>query len=117
MNLLLITHRIQTKFILKKICDFAEIDFDEQMLNPDKTKSHIIAGNIARVDKKKRAKIVYDARWFTSVRVIFASLPFVFFNRFNKKQVYSNVLGKSLKAKNFFIFDEKNRKELEKKFN
>ncbi len=105
------------EIILKKICDYTGIEFSKDMLNPAKTQSHIIAGNIARVDEEKRKAIIYDARWLTSGKIIFWSAVFGFLNKFNKKRVYSNVLDEKLKPENFKIFDLNRRKELDEKYN
>lgn len=105
------------EIILKKICDYTGVEFSKDMLNPAKTQSHIIAGNIARVDNEKRKSIIYDARWLVSGKIIFWSTIFVFLNKFNKKRVYSNVLDKKLRPESFKIFDLNRRKELDEKFN
>ncbi len=108
---------IYPEFVLKRICKFINENYEAEMLNPSATKSHIIAGNIVRADKEKRAKITYDARWLTSSKIIFNSIFFSFFFKFNKKLVYSNVLNKKLEPESFAIFDIKSRKEAEKKYN
>ena len=105
------------EFSIKKLCDFIGVNFEEQMLNPVNTKSHIINGNVVRADNKKRSKIIYDARWLTSGRINFGSAMFFHFNKFNVKRVYSNVLGKSLNPHDFFMFSTKKRDELNKKVN
>ena len=105
------------EFTLKKICEHIDINFEEQMMNPANTKSHIISGNIVRADNEKRKKIVYDARWMTSARIIFSSFFFASFFRFNKKLVYSNILNKKLKSSSLLIFDSKKRQKAEKNYN
>jgi len=105
------------EFTLKKICEYINVDFEEQMMNLAKTKSHIIAGNVARADKEKRKKIIYDARWMTSTRIIFSSFFFAPFFRFNKKLVYSNILDKKLKSSSLLIFDSKKRQKAENNYN
>ncbi len=105
------------EFILKKISDYLQINYEQDMLNPTKTKSHIIAGNIVRADKLKKNKIIYDARWFTSQRVVYWGAFFGFLNRFNKKRVYSNILSKKLKSSEFYLFSSSRRKQTEKKYN
>lgn len=104
-------------FSLQKICDLLSIDFDEKMLFPGNTKSHIIAGNVVRADKEKRSKIIYDAKWITSTKVNLISILFLPFFRFNKKLVYSNLLGKKLNPLDFAVFNPKKRKETEKRYN
>ncbi|MEA3452000.1 MAG: hypothetical protein U9Q83_08890 [Bacteroidota bacterium] len=105
------------EFSLKKTCDYLKIDFEKEMLIPTKTKSHIISGNIVRADKEKRKKIVYDARWITSARIIFSSIFFTPFFKFNKKLVYSNILEKSLNPSSLFFFHSKKRHKAEQEFN
>jgi hypothetical protein len=102
--------------VLPKLCKKLEIDFDEKMLFPNLTKSHIINGNLLRADKEKKQSIKYDGRWLTSFRVIFSTFLFPFV-KYNKVRVYSNVLGKSMKSDDFLLFGAKRRKELDKKFN
>ncbi len=104
-------------FALKKICEFVGVNFEPQMLNPAKTKSHIINGNVVRADAEKRSKIMYDARWLTSAKVSFNGLFFSILNRFNKKNVYSNVLGKDLKVDSFFLFSSMRKRNMDKLFN
>ncbi len=104
------------EFILNKICSFSGIDFSPAMLSPDNTGSHIVLGNIARVDKDKRSKIFYDMRWMVSTRLnLLLPLFFPLF-RWNRKHVYSNVMHKKTVAFNkrqsdFFLFGNK-KKEL-----
>lgn len=105
------------KFTIKELCKYLEINFEEDMLNPAKTKSHIINGNVVRADSKKRSKIMYDARWLISGRINFWSGISWILNKQNKKRVYSNVLGKDLKIDNFFMFNNKRRKEIDGKVN
>jgi hypothetical protein len=103
---------------LTKICEWAGIDFDDKMLNPANSKSHIIAGNIVRADKQKRSKIIYDARWLTAFKPVFWAFFFMpFFNKFNKKRVYSNLLNKKLKPNSFVLFNSKRNNEFKTKFN
>ena len=104
------------EFILRKICEYIGIDFQEKMLSPNNTNSHIINGNLLRADKEKRLSIKYDGRWLISGRITRLSgvLPF---HKFNKKRVYSNVLGESLKPDDFYLFSSKRRKKLNKIYN
>ncbi|MBN2662644.1 MAG: sulfotransferase [Bacteroidales bacterium] len=102
---------------IKKICNYIEVNFEAEMLNPGNTKSHIINGNVVRADSEKRSKIMYDARWMTSAKTTFWSSFFYLFNKFNKKRVYFNVLGKNLNPSDFFMFSTKRRKEINKKVN
>jgi len=103
------------EFILKKISDFVDINFSEKMLNPDNTKSHIINGNISRIDKEKRSGFYYDLRWMTSGRLAGLSSIFALLSRFNKRLVYSNVSGKG--KDNFYIFGNERKANLLKEHN
>ena len=103
------------EYLLREIADFAEIPFSESMLSPDKTSSHIISGNIARVDTDKRKAWVYDARWLISRRILIASPLLLCVQGLNRKLVYSNTRGDS--AKDFFLFSNRKKGDLSKKFN
>lgn len=101
--------------LLKIISDYLEIGYDAAMLEPDKTNSHIISGNILRADALKRNRFVYDARWFLSYRM-FLIAPFLsVLIRWNKKHVYSNISDHGLKE--FYLFGTRRRKEMTQKFN
>lgn len=98
------------ELMFRKILDFLEIDFNENMLIPAKTQSHIINGNIARTDSKKKQAIKYDFRWLSSWKINFwRANPLIF--RLNKKLVYSNLTGKQ-----FHLFDHKRIDEHVKKY-
>lgn len=105
------------EFVLKKIAQYCKIDFQETMLNPSLTNSHIIAGNIVRADKEANNSIRYDARWMTSFKMSFWGGIFSFMNRFNKKRVYSNILNKNLKSDSLKFFEKDRRKSNIEKFN
>lgn len=82
--------------MLEKVCDFAGVDFNESMLRPANSKSHIIRGNAAKSDKEKVSEIRYDARWMTSIRLMVQSLVYLPALWLNRKLVYSNfITGKS----------------------
>jgi len=102
--------------VLPKLCKKLDIEYNDKMLYPNLTKSHIINGNLLRADAEKKQSIKYDGRWLTSFQINF--LPVLFpFVKLNKVRVYSNVLGKSMKSDDFLLFGSKRRKELNKKFN
>lgn len=101
--------------ILKLLCEKLEISYSDAMLNIEKTKSHIISGNIARMDKEKNKKFIYDARWLLSSKIQFLSVFLFFIHKFNKNQVYSNLFDKE--DNDFHIFGNKRRENLAKKFN
>lgn len=76
--------------MLKEICRFIGIAYHPDMLVPGNTHSHVVKGNVARGDNEKRKAILYDARWMTSLPIVFYSVllfPFMFLNQ---KLVYSN---------------------------
>ncbi len=103
------------EFILKKICRFADIEFSETMLNPDKTKSHIINGNISRIDKEKRAGFFYDLHSMTSGRLARTTSIISFLTKFNNRLVYSNISGKN--KGEFYIFGKQKKEKLLKEHN
>lgn len=98
--------------LMKDISNYCELSYSESMCIPDKTSSHIISGNIARVDTRKREKWMYDARWMVSFRMILLSpLLGLLFHK-NKRLVYSNI--KSGKMQDFYMFGTRRRKEISK---
>jgi len=79
--------------LLRTVCDFAALDFHPDMLVPDRSRSHIVRGNLARLDAGKRRRFFYDARWQTSVGLqVQAALlwPLLFWNR---RRVYGHFRG------------------------
>ncbi len=106
---------VYPEFILRKISDFTGIDFSDKMLYPDNTKSHIINGNISRVDKNKRKSFFYDVRWMTSGRLARLSSIFAVFNKFNRSLVFSNISGKE--KTDFYIFGNERIRNLLKNHN
>lgn len=101
--------------ILKVVSEKLGIPYSDAMLRIEKSKSHIISGNIARMDSEKNKKFIYDARWLVSSKVQFLSVLLFFLHRFNKNQVYSNLYDK--KNNSFYIFGNKRREDLAKKYN
>ncbi len=103
------------EFILKKICRFADVEFTGTMLNPDKTKSHIINGNISRIDKEKRVGFFYDLRWMTSGRLARITSLISFLNKINNRLVYSNISEEN--NGEFHIFGKQKKEILLKEHN
>jgi len=101
--------------LMPLISEFSEIKYDPNMLHPDNSNSHIISGNIARVDQKKRNKFTYDARWLLSSRLSFVTPLLLVFMKWNRTSVYSNVSKKGLK--DFYLFGTARRENLSQKFN
>lgn len=109
------------ELVLNSLCSFTGIDYSPAMLSPDKTSSHIVLGNIARIDKEKRKRIVYDMRWMTSVRLNLLLPLFFPLMKWNRKNVYSNVMLQKTNAFNkkqrdFYIFGDKNKEMLINEF-
>jgi hypothetical protein len=109
-------------YIIKKICEFAGIKTFNFQDNTQNTKSHIISGNIARTDKLKKSRFVYDIRWLTSKRISLLSFIFIFFHKLNKRLVFSNIMnGKhsliGKKRPDFHVFGYKRKKSLYEEHN
>jgi len=83
----------QPEEMLKKICDFIEISYEENMLIPANSESHIIRGNEMRFNKENLQKIRYDTRWLQSPRGVLRNILFYPFMNFNQCNVYSNIDG------------------------
>jgi hypothetical protein len=103
------------ELILKNIADHAGIRYQESMLSPEQSNSHIISGNIARTDPDKKRRFIYDARWLISVRLLLLSPFLILLSRFNKKYVYSNVNRKGLSE--FYLFGANRKKSFSDKYN
>lgn len=103
------------ELIFQAICDYVGLNYSKGMLTPEKTQSHIISGNIARVDKQKRKQWIYDARWFLSRRVGFWGLLSLLNHSLNRRLVYSNI-GQG-KMRDFHLFGSSNRKQMSHKYN
>jgi len=101
--------------LMPLISEFAEIKYDSEMLNPTRSNSHIISGNIARVDPRKRNKFTYDARWLLSSRLSFVTPLLLVFMKWNRRNVYSNISNKDLK--DFYLFGTTRREKMSQKFN
>jgi len=102
--------------MLKEVCRFIGGAYQPDMLVPGNTHSHVVKGNVARGDNEKRKTISYDARWMTSLPIIFYSVllfPFMFLNR---KLVYSNFMrGKTVAfgqaVDDFYLFGEAQKEQ------
>ncbi len=109
-------------YILQQINDFLGLHQNSLVKNAIDTNSHIVSGNIARVDQRKRAGIYYDARWMVSSRLLFLQPLFLPFFAWNRKNVYSNIvkgkINKGLRKEFIFhFFDKKERDFLSGKYN
>ena len=110
------------EFILKKISKYIDVPYSDLMKTPANTKSHIISGNIARIDDIKKAHFFYDPKWFTSGRLSFISGFFFFFQSFNNKLVYSNIMKGKVKAFgkrsfDFHVFGNERKEMLDNEHN
>ncbi|HKK61990.1 MAG TPA: sulfotransferase [Bacteroidales bacterium] len=101
--------------VLKKITEYTGVTYNKDVLQPAKSKSHIISGNIARVDKFKRKNWSYDARWLLSSRLQVLSPIILLFTRYNSKLVYRNLKGSGIH--DFYLFGKKRRTEMSEKNN
>ncbi|MEX0982513.1 MAG: hypothetical protein WD577_07605 [Bacteroidales bacterium] len=101
--------------VLKRIAAFADLEYSESMLTPGLTNSHIISGNVARVDIMKRMHWRYDARWMLSPRIMLLSPLFLLLHRMNSKLVFSQVNRRSLK--DFYMFGTQRKKEISETHN
>jgi hypothetical protein len=103
------------EYLLQKIAGFCGLVYDADMLHPAKTNSHIISGNVARVDPEKRSGWKYDARWMLSTRILLLSPLFACLQRLQKKFVYSHVLHG--KIQQFHLFGTERKQDLHRKNN
>ena len=82
---------LHTEEILKKIFNWLKINNEKNLLKLSKSKSHIVAGNRMRLNKKNNSRIIYDSSWMTKKPNIFKSLLFKPFYKRNNELVYSNI--------------------------
>jgi len=101
--------------VMKNLFDRMELPYDDAVLQPSKSSSHIISGNIARVDPEKRRGFIYDSRWMLSSRLIYLSALTGFMNRMNRKLVYSRLLKNGIKE--FPVYGSRRRKDYSHKYN
>lgn len=80
-------------FIIRKICEFLEVDFVEDLLRPGDESSHVILGNRMRSDPNKRQRVAYDDRWFYSLEWQLPAILFPNIMHYNSSEVYRNVRG------------------------
>jgi hypothetical protein len=105
------------KHVLGKICDHIGIKYEEEMLHPQGSKSHIVRGNIARSDKEKLEQFVYDCRWFTSLRMLILGPLLLPLYCWNLKNVYSNICAydDDMRRRDCLIFGEGPKANLKKR--
>lgn len=80
----------QPEKMLRKICAFIGINYEEKMLCPENSESHMIRGNRMRRDHKKLREIVYDSRWLYSKKLLFFGLFLLPLIGWNNQNVYSH---------------------------
>jgi hypothetical protein len=103
--------------ILPILSNFLNIEYEKDMLTPNKTKSHVIRGNTLRGDVQKKAGIKYDARWMTSFKISLLTCFYFFLFFFNRKFVFSNFIKPKIQAfgkkqDDFLVFSNKKKEEL-----
>ncbi len=80
-------------FIMRKISEFLEVDFVEDLLRPGGGIGHVIIGNRMRSDPNKRERVAYDDRWFYSLEWQWPAILFPNIMRYNSAEVYRNIRG------------------------
>ncbi|MEM7511104.1 MAG: sulfotransferase [Bacteroidota bacterium] len=84
---------LRPKIIMNKVCDFLEIEFEEDMIYLGESGSHVVRGNRMRFQKEKR-ELMYDNRWFRRKEWHLPTVAYPNIMRFNTEMVYSNKLDK-----------------------
>ncbi len=78
--------------MLSRLCRYLGVQYEDNMMIPAGSSSHIIRGNRARSDPDKIQAIRYDPRWMTSTKASLLSFLYFPLHSFNKKAVFSNFL-------------------------
>ena len=81
---------LHTELILNKIFSWLNIDYEENLLNLPKSKSHIVAGNRMRLNKNN-SRIIYDSSWMNNRTNKLKEILFLPFYKKNNELVYSNI--------------------------
>jgi hypothetical protein len=81
--------------VLREISRFVGVDFHADMLTPDRTGSHIVRGNLLRLDEEKRRRFLYDARWMSVPSLSLQTALLYPIMRLNSRLVYSRFGGGS----------------------
>ncbi len=76
---------------LSRMCELLEIEFDERMLVPGNTHSHVARGNPMRSRDDKLQAIQYDDRWFRDHRLLLPIVLSPHIMNYNRRHVYPNV--------------------------
>lgn len=105
------------EILLDKICAFIGLPFDKQMLEPGKTGSHIIRGNVTRGDEEKTKRFFYDARWLVSTKLTVLGVLLFPLMRWNRKNVYGNFVTGNTRAygvsqTDFVLFGDQRKEDI-----
>ena len=84
---------LHTEMVIPKMARFLKIDDHPDLRSPQRSKSHIVSGNIGRMDPEKRRQIIYDSRWLTSASTQFYAGLLGFLQGANRRWVYANILN------------------------
>ena len=101
--------------MLRLICDFADLEPGHDLTDLTHTTSHIVSGNIARVDPQKRTSIRYDARWLSSSAISLLGPPLAPLQRWNRAYVYANIGDRG--AADHHLFGLQRRRALSQEHN
>lgn len=104
-----------TKYMFETLSKSLQIEYREEMLHPENSNSHIISGNILRVDQNKRSGWYYDSRWMLSRRIFLWSPLLLVFYKLNRRLVYSNISRGN--KKDYLIFGTRRKEQFHKEKN
>jgi hypothetical protein len=79
---------LKPEVTLKKVCEFLEIPFDQSMMQPKDSKSHIAVGNPMRFKKENTLKINYDSRWFANSKLFLPTFLLRPVMKYNQELLY-----------------------------
>jgi hypothetical protein len=74
--------------VMKKICRFIDLEYEEKMLSTVNANIHSLFGNRMRFQTEKRQAIVYDNRWFYKNNWVLPALLSPHVMLYNKNYVY-----------------------------
>jgi hypothetical protein len=105
----------QPEYLLERICAYLQIDFHPDMVLPYRSGSHIISGNISRVDPEKKKRLIYDSRWLASAGISLLA-PFTApLHRPNNRWVYGNI--RDAHTQQHFLYNQARRQKLANQYN
>jgi hypothetical protein len=82
---------IYPHLMIRKICDFLDVEPNPSMISLKDSGSHIMRGNRMRYQKSKHQKILYDNRWFSRNEWILTAAILPNIMAYNRKRVYNNL--------------------------